>query len=164
MPISNGSGQVVSVFQASAVLTNAQLLALPTTPLVLVPPPGAGLLLRFMGGFVSKDFTAGAYANVGGNAAMYFVYDTVSVFDVASYLEDGGGTLGWMAGASVRQMNYGPQAQTLGTAGTVLPVPSGADLRDTNIGFSIDNGGQNFTGGDAANTMLVSTFYTVVPA
>jgi hypothetical protein len=155
--ISGGSSGAVSV--ATVSLTNAQVLALPTTPITVVAPPGAGRLIRFIYGWAQKDFTAGVYTN-NGDTGMYFVYDTVNLFDPASVTADGGVTDTWLTNASIRQMDFPPHVST--AAGVVVPTSSGADLRNTNLGFSIDNSLGAFTGGNALNTLSVGVLYQIV--
>ena len=152
------SGAQIQAVQVT--LTDAQIKALPTGAHVLVAPPGLGQLLRFLGGWVSKDFTAGAYGN-NVNTAMYFVYDTVNVFDAASVVLDDSGTDAWLTNAQVRQMDF-PMGHLLISGAVIVPVASGGDLTNTDLGFTIDNSGGALTGGNAANTLTVGAYYTVV--
>ena len=159
--ISGGSG--AGLVTARTRLTNAQLLAIPTTTVVVAPAPGAGQLIRFVYGWVEKDFSGGAYTNIV-SGTMYFVYDTVSEFDTASVALDATGVSSWLTNTNLRQMSFAPIASSAAGGGVIAPAPSGADLRNTNLGFTIDNSGQDFTGGDAANYMIVSALYLVVAA
>jgi hypothetical protein len=86
------------------------------------------------------NFAGGAYTNVG-TAAAYFAYDTVNQFDPASILireaDDA-----FMGTTDTRQVDFVPTFFSI--TNTVKAISSGADLSNTNLGFTIDNSLANF--------------------
>lgn len=162
----DGAGVAVLSVMVTSVLTlnDAEIKALPTTPVELVPAPGPNMLLAPVLCVAAKDFAVG-YTNVGvSNTGLLFAYD--------------GNTSGTFRAGTILETNYG-----FFGAGTIeqFPVPLGAyedgngaafpaggtDLRDTAIfaqalnfdGSSTPLG--DFTGGDPANTLKVLVAYAV---
>jgi hypothetical protein len=144
----------------SLVLTDAQIKALPTTPIEIVPAPEIGKLLRFIYGVIALDSTAGAYTNLG-TAAGYFAYDTVLVFDQASLLFHES-ERDFLGRAAKSQCSFPPFTSWSAAQAAQVALNSGGDLTNTNIGFTIDSSGGNFTGGNTANTMKVTAFYEII--
>lgn len=63
----SGSG---SISTASIPVTNAEMIALPTTPKVLVAAPGAGFYYDLLSASIALDTLAGAYTNVDTGATI----------------------------------------------------------------------------------------------
>jgi hypothetical protein len=127
---------------AVVTLTNAQILALPTTPITLVAAPAAGVAILLQGLVVTLDASAGALANVtadvtkgllaqysGGNAASQVMSVT-----------------GSLSGASWHVVR-----------GAAVPIAAAAALQ---IASTNDLG--NYTGGHATNTGVVVVTYNYV--
>jgi hypothetical protein len=143
---------VVTIRQATAVLTDAQVKALPTTPVELVAAPGPGSVLSQIGAIGILDSTAGAYTNLVGRIE-------VGNDDGAAF------TTGWNAsgflndGVQIRSSN-GPFGAFVDGAG--LYQVSLADVEDTNLALHAVGASGAFTGGHAANTLRLTVWYAIV--
>lgn len=159
-------------------LTDAQIKALPTTPVELVPAPGDGLALVAWHLFVLSDTTAAAYTNVELQAYAYLtgggvnrsvaltVYSALHAAavsmeawgqtlplrintDILGGHDESGALVDRLLNLSLQGNNWSPdQPLSLG----VFNTP------DDNT----DSG--NFTGGEPANTLSIRLWYSVVPA
>ena len=125
-------------------LTDAQIKALPTTPIVVLANPG-GKVYQPLYVQIFADFTAGAYTNV--NAGVFTtVYSMGRDQDTAQrsgdfFTDNGGVSYFFMP---------------------LEPTPASWDYQDADpITLEISNAANgNFTGGNAANTMKVIVTYT----
>jgi hypothetical protein len=152
---SAGATEVV-VYQRKTVLTHAQLLAIQTTPVEIVPAPGADKTLVFHQALFTSKITT--EYTLGTNSIGYIAY------------ADGGD-----AAYLVRS------TQILGAAGNRNTlVPPICDVYDgivtdytsayststiSNKGFTVWMGNdenQDFTGGDPSNTLEITVFYSIV--
>ena len=148
-----GLGSEIKV--AEVTLTNAQIITLPTVPVVIVPAPGIGNIVSFITAVVLLDTSAGVYTNgpTGTDSGMAF---STGVFDVSTYGLQG---------------NYGLQAKgiqvfgqfvqwnsDLGLAPSLI-LGSLSDFENKSIEIYISSTNGNLTGGNTANTMKVIVCY-----
>lgn len=150
---------VVSVFKRTVTLTDAELKALPTTPIEIVPAV-AGKILKFISAIVIIDVQAGVYTNVHADLFIEFAYasgNTVSSYllDAVNDLTDPGAVF---IEDMVPYMVVGP-SRVLGSSQVL------ADAQSHAIRLKADNGGSgNFTGGHANNTVKATVLYMVIDA
>lgn len=170
----------VVVFSASVTLTNAQIKALPTTPVEIVPAPGVGRMVIPIVAVLSCDARAASYTNFHTttevNAApflssIYLAWDAANNFNdatgpaIVGYSDSSGGLLKSqkvnvviLNGVSGGLLFVHPDAQA--DVGGALDASTGYD----NASLSVV--GQNtalgdFTGGDPANTLTATVLYAV---
>lgn len=83
-------GPSVTYGFAQVRVTSAEILALFATPKTLVPAPGAGKLLEFLGGSIALDATATAYAGVAAGEDLTIKYTNAAGVIVSTTLETTG--------------------------------------------------------------------------
>jgi len=140
-------------------LTNADILALPTTPIVLIHPPGVGRIIQIITATAYLDNRAGAYTTDPASALVLNYTDgraATSVYPWITPMDTGGlwlFVLGPSCGIGTGDFNL-----------TVLGQYYDVSLLE-NKGISIqDNFNDTFpdyTGGNAANSMTITVYYTL---
>lgn len=140
------------LIQQSAIipLTNAQILALPTTGIDAIAAPGAGKLLQVVAATLVIDSSAGAYTNVDPAGVLFLDYA-----NVARKATGNGAAAGTIDGAQVSVFS-------LAGAGV-----GGVSTNFVNVKIQVaatNAAAGNFTGGNAANTgRLTIDFLIVTP-
>jgi hypothetical protein len=165
------------VRRAIVTLTNAQIKALPTTPITLVAAPGAGSRIKVLAATVIAKTGSGAYGNInatyaalqlesaGGRWLAQAVANddalTTPLTRLSSLL---GGTNESYVDMLVPFVNAVEAEGASGSEQWVAPVISN-DLTDTEndlVRVSIDNNGSgDLTGGHGSNTLRVIVYYAV---
>lgn len=160
----------LGLYRATVTLTDAQIKALPTTPITIVAAPGSGLaLLPLYGGLFSKT-TSGAYTNI--DAAGYTeVLVGASALILATVPNDAAITNGsttrltQLLGSTTPR--YAPLVPYMDTEdvdqwGPIPHLVDTAAITDLPMTIDISNGGSgNLTGGNAANALKVVVFYAI---
>lgn len=160
--------------RARVVLTDAQVKALPTTPIALVAAPGSGYVLHPTTVTMRSSFAAGAYTNVNAAAWMSAVLGSSqdimsSIANDASITNAAAGTtmLTSFLGVTPRRVTLVPRQHTenVNEWGELAPIAFAVSAVD-NVGLNLiidNNGGGALTGGNAANTLTVIVTYLVEP-
>lgn len=132
-------------------LSNAQIIALPSTRPNLIPAPGPGLLILPVSLYL-KFRSAGGYSNFGIGNSLKLQFPSPS-----------NTSFGMQSGAEI-------MLSSSFNAGFFAPVVmefAGLDLASGNkpLQLVFDNAGSgNLTGGNAANALLAEVFYSIVNA
>lgn len=141
------------------VLTDAEIKALPTTPIEIVPAV-AGKILKFLSAMVIIDVQAGVYTNVHADLNIQFTYDT-ALFDesASSIIVDPVNSLTDANNAWVSDV--GPFFYTFNSA--VGMTWTLVNVQGQAFQLKADNAAQgDFTGGHADNTIKVRLFYLII--
>lgn len=135
----------VNPFSPVVHLTKTQILGMNATPVVIIPAPGAGKFIEFLGGVVSVTFSVAAYT--AGGAVSFRYSDGLSTTPISATLS---------------------AANTFGNAASqvwsVLPTGTlgGAAATYQNLGIVLGNDTAAFTDpGTAAGTARVYVSYRV---
>ncbi len=148
-------------------LTNAQIKALPTTPFALVVTPGSGILLVPHLVVLLSNVSAGAYTNVNADGFMYAALATDAWSTYCA--NDSGNSLTYL---SALLSNTNHRLVLREYSDTTDPTPQWGPLsvpgpRGDNMALNLtinNNGSGNLTGGNAANTITVVTYYSLEAA
>ena len=143
-------------------LTNAQIKALPTTGVEIVPAPGDGKVLVLVGGVYCLTTTV-AYTNIHANAIL-FMGGSFNFFEVSSYLP--AGSSGFLQATSNQWATVTPNNPLRDMGGGVYVTQerwdSVSDIANTPYKLYAQNyGSGNFTGGDAGNSLKVTVRYMI---
>lgn len=163
LPAANGGVVLVD----TTTLTNAQILALPTTPITLISAPSAGTRIKPIGATFRSDFAAG-YTNIDATYAACAIYwlgdfsqwaQTGIVDDAAATLTRFTDIFGALGEETIDTIPYHDSF----TNGWVIPNAVGVSLSDgIALAVAMDNNGSgNLTGGNAANTLTITVYYVV---
>jgi hypothetical protein len=152
-------GTGVSV--ASKTLTNAQIKALPTTPVEILPAPGVGLALVPLFALVQCNAAAGAFTNIQGTALVRFLLGTAAEFPLARMRETNGDVSRLLATAAVAAMALCPFTPGVDAVSAVVRLKS--DWENLALQFDATNAASgDFTGGNAANTLTIAVYFVTV--
>jgi len=145
------------------VLTNAQVKALPTVPVEVVPAQGVNCWIVPMCAAYQSDFTGLAYGNIADP-----VYSNLGLCwngNINRPAVEVRQATGWLNAAAISRISVG----TLGTLDNLLDflnqpvICNVVDSDGTGVFVYADNqGGGNFNGGDPGNSLIVTVFYNVV--
>lgn len=131
---------------AEVTLTNAQVLAIRATPITMVAAPGAGKKLVFLSAALNVNGTAGAYTETTDNLQFKYV--------------DGSGVA---VSEAVETTGFIDQAGKMHTSARAKLDGIATEAQSVNVPIVLHNTGDGeFGGGNAANTLKVSTLYRVI--
>jgi hypothetical protein len=154
-----------SMKSISVNLTDAQIKALPTTPIQILPAPGAGKMQIVFQAIISWNFLAGAYT-ASADASFQLLSGTSLVLKsiltpAQSILQNAQKGVAILSGPYMQ----GDSSPTFSPSVTPQPVINltAIPLENLPLVFADTWGGVgNYTGGNAANTMKIQVFYDVV--
>ena len=129
--------------QAYKVLTNAQILALWSTPVTIIPAQGTGTITEVVGGVLSFAET-GTYSSVSGNNLKLYY------------------TSRWAGNAATPTMTMLGFLDTAASAGLTFEGTPSDEIAAKNAPIVLQNvNGVAFGGGNAANTLTIRVNFIV---
>ncbi len=147
---------------ATVTLTDDQIKALPTTPVELVPNPGANKLLMLVQALMITDTAAGAYTNIDASAYVALTYDNNAISFSTYIAEEVGAGVTTVLGSESNLMLVFRHANKPDASWYEIATVIGVQSNE-NIALGMGNGSSgNLTGGDSGNTLSVIVYYTVV--
>lgn len=144
----------VKVLSATVTLTDAQIKALPTGTGALCVAGEAGYTLRFKGATVRTRFAEPYVIAESGTRECQFYYG--DEWSTASVEGDVDILTKMFVDGVFDDFEFIPG----GTPGTLVDYRTAGDIADQALKFYVYNNNANFTGGDAANEMDVTVYYT----
>lgn len=147
-----------SYLVAEVILTDAQIKALPTVIIELLPNPPVGKLynvpvLSGLGMVSVRNNWVADYSNINSGATFFFTNDAVN-----STYKPGSSLNPILAPGETTLWFLGPNNHTGGSNNINTPAQWASALY-----LQIENGGNgNLTGGNAANTLKITVYYTIV--
>lgn len=149
------------------ILTNAEVIALPTTAIQLVAGI-AGKILLPVCAWLRLDWTAN-YTNIDaacilniGGTWVFLAYLDQSISNdtkVSKLLADGADRSAFLGPLANIKADVAGMTVAYGQSGGI----ANADVEGQSLDLIINNGGSgNFTGGDVANRLIVDVFYNVI--
>lgn len=174
--VNNGNTDIiVAVYQRKITLTDAEIKTLPTVPIELLPAVGESKILILHSAMLSLDESAGQYTGLL-TATGQFCHINVFYGTTQEEANDGNSVASnYINEKWLPMFGYGqssclliPQTQTDDLGNSVgYPVPT-ASWNNKSLSLTMMNAaeagaaGSNLTGGNAANTLKVTVFYSIV--
>lgn len=167
---SGGGGGSTPVLLASRTLTNAEVLALPSTRIELVAPPGAGKMVAPLGAWL---FVKKTTPYTGSETAHLFIGTLTDEYPMLTEIDsDGASRVASLLGDTSRASDFawmGLETVPKDTTGSVGAYTKAVSedagpltiLEDEPLVVGIYGVG-DLGGGDPANTLVVSVFYGVL--
>ena len=145
------------------VLTNAQVKALPTTPVQLIPPQGTDRAIVAIIGTLELVWVAD-YTNLDADSRLFFESSNFFSQLIPAFETHGSGMSAIFA-AGIPTYSVAPAYTNQDGAKNLIQNSGYALNQVSNLGMIlyIDNqAAGNLTGGDPGNSLIVTVFYNVV--
>lgn len=175
LPVANGgtgTASGASLRVSTVVLTDAQIKTLPTTPVSIVPAPGAGNFICFFYATLMAFFDGGSYTNINANSAGVGL--SIGANGQSSYVANDNTTTPALTGFSdffgTAKRNFAALVPDLSPSSfqqgwgavSIAQADIGGVLINAPMMLSAWNTTNNdLTGGNAANTLTVTVYYAV---
>jgi hypothetical protein len=159
---------VITIKRASVTLTNAQVKALPTTPIQIVAAPGVGMIVVPFYAWFAVNWTAD-YTNINALARIGVGYSGALASVLAQFYETTGDVSNLLADGASHSGFLSSNSTPFDTGNGVLALSGVGQFHDEpgviNTAleiFAANPTAGNFTGGNASNTIKVTVLYTTI--
>ena len=161
----SGGGGASIIQSATVTLTDAQIKALPTTGVEIVAAQGVNTIINPLNAVIVFNWAAD-YTNIDGACQLFIQADSGnSTLDFLRQA-DGNVVSDFFANGSSTFINIQSNQKVANINGNTTVANSPAfisDFENQGLSIKINNGASgNLTGGNAANTLKVTVYYTVV--
>lgn len=146
---------LAKIYQKTTTLTDAQIKTLPTTPVELVPAPGASKRLAFFFGVAVSSVVANY--DLPASIFWWVIAGSADGNDEVSNVI-GGET----ATVGNKKVGFTPKVGAGGGAFLGQMLGSDINLPNTPLVFFDQSGEADYTGGNAANTLKVTVWYAIL--
>jgi len=155
------AGTGVPMYAKITTLTNAQIQALPTTAITIVPAVAGKLIVPVIV-VLQLDAAAAAYGNISAGSGNH-LYCNCAARQTCAQRNDA------FLNAAVKRTCYLPARVALDAvpptnAEQFHGASNDADIEGTDLTLNCVNAAGNFTLGNAANTLKVTTYYQLIDA
>ena len=160
-------GQPALLLQHKVTVTNAEMLTLPTVAKQILAAPGSGFAINFIQATLRAKFAAGAYTGAsttiswlvlrGPNGISSYIPNSSTASTPLTYLTT-------FLGATNKVVPLIPLQDTSDTAeqwGIISPAIASDTRENQAVDLIIDNGAVNLGGGNSANSLTVTIYYTI---
>jgi len=153
---------IQTVYSASVTLTDAQIKALPITPVEIVPAQGAGTYIKCQSAIWEWNTEAGEYTNVLTPCYGLIAYNDAALPGASAVYDET--FQGFMGSADYAIFELGPNFEVdNGAPQSLWQTP--ATVINKGLVATFVNGApvEAFTGGHADNFLKITVFYSVIP-
>lgn len=142
-------------------LTDAQVKALPTTGIEIIPAPGAGKQVIVVGGGYFSKLTSG-YTNISANSTIFL--DTNGQHNSTVIGDDAADSVTGVTTFLASGEHFVPIGanHAIGTAFGITLGKAATTQANKAVNIKASNSGGNFTGGNAANKVAITVYYDIV--
>lgn len=148
--------------KAEVTLTDAQIKALPTTPIQIIAAQGSGKVIQLINAVLLSDVSGGDYSGIDGDCNIYLANKTDGEDQYSQIISESDGSV---TNLLTETLNYSNQIKVqllLTGSNTASPYFAPISRYDNEGMYLYAFNGDVFGGGNAANTLKVTVYYVVV--
>lgn len=156
--------QIARIAHRTVRLTNAQIKALPTTAIELVPDPGRSKVIQFLFGFASLTYGGAAYTNLTDGAHLDLVLgaSTLVATPVLQKSAESNTSLAQLL-AGTHVVSLSPLTKSSASLASAVAVPTGySATRHAALNVTLTGNSGDLTGGHADTVLDITVYYAVV--
>lgn len=169
LPLANLPTTLAQIIALQTTLTDAQIKALPTTPITLIAAPASGFRIKVLSASFRFNVSGGAYTNINATysaIALYYL-GQFGFWLTSGIVDDSGASVNKlttvMTGGAIRVCDCGPYTDNFGSGWNIPPTTLTTDSEAKAVAIAADNNGSgDYTGGNASNSLRIDLIYQVI--